>query len=420
MGLASMVLFAVAACSDGVAQPRPSLQTAFAHADEVIRLDIEIAPDDAALMLVDLEVEAQRKRIDRDFEYFECTVRFQNSTYEHVGIRLKGGTSLLRPHEDGRTKLHYKLDFDKFEDEYPDTKNRTFLGQDKVNLANSFRDPTMLRELLTSELMLEFGAHAPRVRPCALYFNGVFRGLYMIIEQIDETFLRDRFGNDSGNLYKPEHPHADLTRFKQRFMVKKTNEDVADWSDVIEFIAKLKDPDVDIATIFDVDSFLPWLAVSVAICNLNSYLALPHNYYLYNNPATGLFHFISWDHNASFGTHATLGYDASNIHTYPIDVPSIPGTPLVERVLAVPEYRKRYEDLVDQLAHHPMGSDRVAPLHADMRPWALMERYPFTLMYDASDFDRSVDEAVDVPGASALTPGLLDFIEKRRAFLMDR
>lgn len=415
------MVLAVAACSDGVAQRQPIVEPLFAEADQVLRLDIEIGSSDVDRMMDDLDVNAVVPPVDRDFEYVECTVGFQGTIFEHVGIRLKGESSLFRPHQAGSTKLPYKLDFDKFDDSFPETAGRTFLGMDKVNLTNGYRDPTLLRDILTSGLLLEFGAHSPRARPCAVYLNGAFHGLFVMIEQIDETFLRDRFGNDSGNLYKPLFPHAALTHFSRKYLVKKTNEKAADWSDVREFIKKLNDPNVDIATIFDVDSFLPWLAVSVAIGNLDSYLANPHNYYLYNNPATGLFHFISWDHNGCFGASLVIGYGPSIIHTYPVDVPSIPGTPLVERVLAVPEYRQRYEELIDRLALHPMGSDRVDSLHAAMRPWALMERYPATLMFDSSDFDRNVHEAVEVPGGKGFpTAGLLDFIEKRRAFLLDR
>ena len=417
---ATLALFLVA-CSGDVAPPILDARALFAEPTKIVRLDIEIAPDQVALMMAELEIQAALPAAERDYEYVECTVRFEGATYDHVGIRHKGNTSLVQPYRQGRTKLHYKLDFDKLDDLYPETEGRTFLEMDKVNLANGFRDPTLLRDILTVDLLREFGAHAPRARPCAVFFNGEFRGLYVMIEQIDKRFLRERFGNDTGNLYKPGGDGAALTHFVQAAMEKKTNKKEADWSDAAEFIAKLNDPTVDIATILDVDSFIAWLAVSVAICNLDSYLARPHNYYLYNNPATGLFHFVSWDHNISYGTAVVGGYNDQNIHTYPVDVPSIPGTPLVERVLAVPQFRQRYEALIDQLAaHHPMGADRIAPLHAAMGPWVRMERFPITNMFDAEDFDRNIHETVTVPGAWPITPGLLEFIQKRQAFLRAR
>ena len=52
-----------------------------------------------------------------------------------------------------------------------------------------------------------------------------------------------------------------------------------------------------------------------------------------------------------------------------------------------------------------------------MRPWASMERYPYSVMYDSRDFDRNLDRLVQVPASKPNTPGLLEFIEKRRAYL---
>lgn len=49
-----------------------------------------------------------------------------------------------------------------------------------------------------------------------------------------------------------------------------------------------------------------------------------------------------------------------------------------------------------------------------------MERYPATLMFDTSDFDRNLREAVDVPAGDFKIAGLLAFIENRRAFLLER
>ncbi|MHC4849022.1 MAG: hypothetical protein ACYTEG_11275 [Planctomycetota bacterium] len=72
------------------------------------------------------------------------------------------------------------------------------------------------------------------------------------------------------------------------------------------------------------------------------------------------------------------------------------------------------------MARHPMGADRALTLHAAMRPWARMERFPFTNMYDRRDFDRNLEQLVFVPASRPHTPGLVAFIEKRRAFLLSR
>lgn len=65
------------------------------------------------------------------------------------------------------------------------------------------------------------------------------------------------------------------------------------------------DPDAwraELEAIFDVDTFLEWLAISATIQHWDTYGGMSHNYYLYNDPATGKLTWISWDHNMVLGS----------------------------------------------------------------------------------------------------------------------
>src|SRR5690606_16164103 len=87
---------------------------------------------------------------------------------------------------------------------------------------------------------------------------------------------------------------------------KENNDKAADWSD-IEALHKMlhselrtTDPEAwraELETLFDVDSFLEWLAISATIQHWDTYGGMSHNYYLYHNPDTGKLTWISWDHN---------------------------------------------------------------------------------------------------------------------------
>ncbi len=216
----------------------------------------------------------------------ECTVRVEGETWEHVGFRYKGNSS-ISPYGQGLEKLPFKLDFDEYEDTYPETKNQRFYGAKMLVFNNSFKDATMIRELLCLELMRDLGAHASRASATRMFVNGVYWGLYINVERVDERFLADRLDDDSGNLYKPYGTGADLTVFVEDTFEKKTNEDEADWSDVQNLIDVLADPTGDLDAVFDVESFLPWLATNSLLCNLDSYSYALQNYYLYNDPDTG-------------------------------------------------------------------------------------------------------------------------------------
>ena len=54
--------------------------------------------------------------------------------------------------------------------------------------------------------------------------------------------------------------------------------------------------------VFDVDGFLNWLAVNTVIQNWDTYGLMSHNYYLYNDPISGLLTWIPWDNNEAFKT----------------------------------------------------------------------------------------------------------------------
>jgi len=121
--------------------------------------------------------------------------------------------------------------------------------------------------------------------------------------------LDAQFGGSSGNLYKPDGPGADWTKFVPEGFPKKTNEEEADFSDVTEAIRALHASTSDarawqsgLEAVFDVDLFLRWLAVNTAIDNWDVYGALAHNYYLYGDPAQkGRLKWIPWDNNMAFG-----------------------------------------------------------------------------------------------------------------------
>ena len=53
----------------------------------------------------------------------------------------------------------------------------------------------------------------------------------------------------------------------------------------------------NLEAVFNVDTFIHWLAVNTVIQNWDTYGTMAHNYYLYNDPTTGLLTWIPWDNN---------------------------------------------------------------------------------------------------------------------------
>ena len=258
------------------------------------------------------------KRGDQSLIYVPCTVAFDGNTWQSVGIRFKGNSTLSRTASSGSLKYPIHLDFDEFEYKDPETEDQRFYGFDDLSLGNGVHDTSLLRYYIAADVFRSFGVPAPEVAFYQLYLDtgdgSTFFGLYSVVETPDDPLLETFFGDSSGNLYKPQGTGATWATFDENSFEKKSNRDEADWSD-IEAAFEALHADCDDATtwragledVFDVDGFLRWLAVNQLIGNWDAYGQMAQNYYLYTSSSDGLIHWIAWDLNESFPSGGRVG-----------------------------------------------------------------------------------------------------------------
>lgn len=250
--------------------------------------------------------------------WVEATVEFNGITWNHVGVRYKGNSSLTSAWNSGSLKMPLKLDFDEFEDTYPEVDNQRFYGFKQISLANGFSDDTYLRETVTYDLMRQSGLIASNTAFYEIildYGEGpVSLGIYTAVEVVDDTVIENALGDDDGNIYEGDGSGVSLAEGTYDQIAdsfeKENNEDAADWSDIealynaLHAETRTTDPEqwrADLEAVFDVDTFLNWLAIGAVVQNWDTYGAMSHNFYLYNNPETGQLVWIPWDHNMTFG-----------------------------------------------------------------------------------------------------------------------
>jgi len=255
---------------------------------------------------------------DASLTYVECTVLFEGEAWEHVGVRFKGNSTLRSTVNSGSWKYPLHLDFDEFEETYPETTNQRFFGFDDLSLSNGATDTSLLRDILPGEVFRAFGVPTPEMAYVQVYLDigdgPTFLGVYTVIETPDDPFLEAQFGSSDGNLYKPQGGGATWAAFDETSFDKKSNQDEEDWSDVEEAFEALHAPRDDAAawredleTVFDVDGFLRWLAVNRLLGNWDAYGQMAQNYFLYADPSDGLIHWIPWDLNQSLNTRMQMG-----------------------------------------------------------------------------------------------------------------
>jgi spore coat protein CotH len=362
-------------------------------------------------------------------EYVSATFVFYNNgteeRYENVGVRFKGNSSLFASGE----KKSFKIHFNEYNEEI------RFHGLKKINLNNNFKDPTQMRERIGYNLFRNAGCPGSRTCHVRLYLtitgslDNEYWGIYTSVEQVNKTYLKERFGDDSGNLYKAQD-HSDLCwrGWNQRDYEKayelKTNEIENNYANFISFINVLNNtPEADfkakIEKVFNVEPFLDWLAVNTILSNLDSYAGSTRNYYVYDNPATGKFEFIPWDVNEVFGnfrmgmsTDDMLHYDIYNPHL------SSPNRPLVSRILNVPEFKASYETRMQSIIDNYFTESKI---NTEIDTIANLIRnavYDDTRKdYTNQEFEDNIEHDVDIhkPGpGGGLIMGLKSFIQPRR------
>ncbi len=244
--------------------------------------------------------------IDEDPDYIPVLIRFRGKAWKKVGFRLKGQASLSYSWGSGVWKLPFKLKMSEFENVYPAIKGQRLFGFKELSFAPGFVDNSLIRDKVTADLFRAAGVPAARTafyRVSIDFGTGLkYCGVYTIVETIDDTMVKDQFGEDSGNIYKPE---SQFRFFRTNQFEKKNNKTAADYSDIQAVIVALNAPSrtrtpaewrTGLEARFDVDHFLRWLAVSNTVVNWDSYGTLAHNYYLYH-PSKGGIKWIPWDHN---------------------------------------------------------------------------------------------------------------------------
>lgn len=131
-------------------------------------------------------------------EYSMCSVVIDGENYSNIGIRAKGNTSLSNVSQMDSSRYSFKLEFD----QYDNTKS--YYGLDKISLNNIIQDNTYMKDYLVYRMMGEFGVAAPLCSYVYITVNGEDFGLYLAVESIEESFLQRNYGNDYGELYKPD------------------------------------------------------------------------------------------------------------------------------------------------------------------------------------------------------------------------
>lgn len=357
-----------------------------------------------------------------DGQYLAASATLDGVAMDSVGVRFKGNSSY--DHPNGKKPM--RLSFGAFAD------GQRWDGLTSVHLNNAFGDPSFLRERLYYDLCRDIGLAAPRASYAAVYVNGAFAGLYVLVEHVDATFLAARFGDGDGVLFKavdalgPRAPRADFLRhgppgssYAGRYELK-SDSTAAAWPALVAVIDAANDaandarPDAPAAlgSLLDLGAFTRAMALDHVLANLDSYSVSGRNFYTYVDPATGRMTWIPWDVGLSLGGFAARGLTPE---TLPLTYTTA-SRPLVYAVFETPATRAAYLATARTVAASA-APGRLFPhidsLVAVIRPYVATDPRK---QYTTAEFEASITRDIVRPGR-ARVPGVKPFLVARAAFL---
>lgn len=133
-----------------------------------------------------------------DEKYRACAVTIDGEAQGTVGIRAKGNTSLSSVAQYDNDRYSFKIEFDNYQ------KKKTYRGLDKLSLNNIIQDATYMKDYWSYTFMNQMGLASPLCSYTEIYVNGKYWGLYLAVEGVEEAFLERNYGEDYGELYKPD------------------------------------------------------------------------------------------------------------------------------------------------------------------------------------------------------------------------
>lgn len=372
-------------------------QVIFPH-DQVVDVYIDIEEDVYNLMTDNAMAE----------EYVMADITYNGYSFSNIGIRPKGNSSLKSVANSNSDRFSFKVDLDYYIDD------QNFYGITKLNLNNSFSDPTMMAEYLGYEMLAELDADASRTTYVALYINNEYKGLYLSVEHVDEAFLIEHYGNANGELYKPDMGiGSDLEYISDNGLdytgLFPENFSSYDNGAVTKLIKSIEEG-YDLESIFNVDSFLKYLAMSTITVHMDSYQSgMFHNYYLYNN--NGVFEWVTWDLNMIFNGFPMSGLSDEEATKFLIDEPVIGAMenyPLLEAIFKNEEYVTRYHEYMEMLIDGYLSEDnfteKVTTTYEMIKPYVEIDPTSF---YTYDQFEESLFQD------TSQSLSLLSFVSQR-------
>ena len=283
----------------------------FFDSSQVHEISVTFAQEDYNAMIATYKSSSEK-------DWIKATITIDGDTYNEVGLRLKGNSSIMglrnqggqgargpggNVSADSPQTLPWLIRLDK----YVDGQNYDGLTNLVVRSNNS---STSLNEAVALQLLDMAGLASLEDVACRFSVNGGDEVMRLVTQLPDDEWMGETFGS-TGALYKAESsgdytyrgddPDSYTDVFDQE-----AGKDNADLTPLIEFLDFINNSDdatfaAALPKRLDIDAFATYLAMEELLGNFDDIDGPGNNSYLYYDPSTTMFTIVPWDHNLAFG-----------------------------------------------------------------------------------------------------------------------
>jgi DNA-directed RNA polymerase specialized sigma24 family protein len=291
-----------------------------------------------------------------EFDWAHSDFELGGRPFPDTAARIKGnGTFLGSLHG---MKRSFKVDLDKF------NKGQEVGGIEVVNFTNLIEDRSYMADALAHEFFRDSGIPAPRTAYAYLSltvgeeFDHKPLGLYLLVENLDRDFAKNRFGTKAAPIFKPvtyelfQDIGAEWSDYAAIYDLK-TKATRAQQRRVIGFSTLLSHADDAefarrLGEFLDLDEFARFLAGLVLVSSYDGFFTNGQNFYVYLDPRSDKFGFIAWDLDHAWGNFPFVGTPEMRERAS-IWHPWVGEHRFLERVTKVEAFRKIYRERLEEM-----------------------------------------------------------------------
>ena len=362
-------------------------------------------------------------------------IEINGVNFDSVGVRYRGGGAFDAAY--GKNPFNIKLDY---------VKNQDYNGTETLKLNNGDKDPSFVREVLSYEIAGQF-MEAPKANYAKVFVNGAYHGLYVNVETVDKTFMKNRFYSDKdnpffncnpadtdspptvppvgctlGNFSSLEYLGESLVCYFEYYEIESDE----GWTDLKDLTKTLVQNPNNIETVLDIDRAIWWSAFNNVMVNLDSYLgAYTKNYYLFQDD-NDRFNPLVWDLNESFGGSQLLeaaGNAISLNDMQQLDPMLRTGDatrPLLELILGDATYKRQYVAHYRTIFNDVIGGGWYASRAQELINLISTDvtSDPNSL-YTNAEFNANLNSTVSITSGGVMLdiPGISELMNARATFL---